>query len=139
MRNRSQNVVRAQEPGNSLSTEESIDGLASAFSTNKVSTVRRQLTLGPTDQAFYRTKETEYANDYATYLERKKASYADREFDGHNMPNEAFSLLGRNFVRTVLALYHNDRITLRDGSEYLNLKTKHIPKVAQTILGEAAH
>ena len=101
--------------------------------------MRRRLTLGPTDQAFYRTKETEYANDYATYLERKKASYADREFGGRNMPNEIFSLLRWNFVRTVLAPYHSDRIMLRDVSEYLNLKTKHIPKVAQTLLGEAAH
>ena len=54
------------------------------------------------------------------------------------MPNEAFSLLGRNFVRTVLAPYHSDRITLRDVSEYLNLKTKHIPKVAEILLSEAA-
>ena len=52
------------------------------------------------------------------------------------MPNEAFSLLGRNFIRTVLSPYHSDRITLRDVSEYLNLKTKHIPKVAQILLRE---
>ena len=135
---RSQNVVRAQEPGNSFWTEESINGLASAFSTSKVSIVRRLLTLGLTDQAFYRAKETEYANSYAAYLERKKASYADREFGGRNMPNEAFSLLGRNFIRTVLAPYHSDRITMRDVSGYLNLKTKHIPKVAEILLSEAA-
>ena len=54
------------------------------------------------------------------------------------MPNEAFSLLGRNFIRTVLAPYHGDRITLRDVSEYLNLKTKHIPKVAEILLSEVA-
>ena len=123
LRNRSQIVVRAQELSSSLSTEESIDDLASAFSTNKVSIVRRLPTLGLTDQAFYGTKETEYANNYAAYLEHKKASYADREFGGRNMPNEAFSLLGRNFVRTVLAPYHSDRIKLRDVSEYLYLKS----------------
>ena len=134
----SQNVVRAQEPNNSFWTEESIDLLASVFSTSKVSIVRRLLTLGLTDQAFYRTKETEYANDYAAHLERKKASYADREFGGRNMPNEAFSLLGRNFIRTVLAPYHSERITLRDASEYLNLKTRHIPKVAEILLNEVA-
>ena len=131
----SQNVVRAQEPNNSFWTEESIDDLASVFSTSKVSIVRRLLTLGLTDQAFYRTKETEYANDYAAHLERKKSSYADKEFGGRNMPNEAFSLLGRNFVRMVLAPYHSDRITLRDVSEYLNLKTRHIPKVTEILFG----
>ena len=55
------------------------------------------------------------------------------------MPNEAFSLLGRSFVRTVLAPYHSDRITLRDVSEYVDLKTKHIPKVAQILLREIVH
>lgn len=135
---RSQNVVRAQRPGNLLWTEENIDNLASTFSTSKVSIVRRLLTLDLTDQAFYRAKETEYANNYAAYLERKKAENADKKFGGRNMPNEAFSLLGRNFVRTVLAPYHSDRITLRDVSEYLNLKTKHIPKVAEILLSEVA-
>ena len=94
LRNKSQNVVRAQEPGNSLLTEESIDDLVPAFSTNKVSIVRRLLTHCLTDQALYGARETEYANDYATCLERKKAAYADREFGGRNMTNEAFSLLG---------------------------------------------
>ena len=54
------------------------------------------------------------------------------------MPNEAFNFLGRNFIRTVLAPYHSDRISLRDVSEYLNLKTKHIPKVADILLSESA-
>ena len=134
----SQNVVRAQEPNNSFWTEESIDDLASVFSTSKVSIVRRLLTLGLTDRAFYRAKEAEYANDYAAYLERKKSPYAGREFGGRNMPNEAFSLLGRNFIRTVLVPYHSERITLRDVSEYLNLKTEHIPKVAQILFSEVA-
>ncbi len=72
-----------------------------------------------------------YANNYA--------ANTDKEFGGRNMPNEAFSLLGRNFVLTVLVLYHSDRLTLRDVSEYLNLKTKHIPGVAQILLSEVAH
>ena len=133
-----EDVVRSQEPGNSFWTEEDIDDLASTFSTSKVSIVRRLLTLDLTDQAFYRAKETEYANNYAAYLERKKAENADKKLGRRNMPNEAFSILGRNFVRAVLAPYHSDRITLRDVSEYLNLKTKHIPKVADILLSEAA-
>lgn len=72
-------------------------------------------------------------------LSAKKAPYADKKFGGFNMPNEAFSLLGRNFIRTVLAPYHSERITLRDASEYLNRKTKHIPKVAQIVLSEVSH
>ena len=133
-----EDVVRAQEQGNIVWAEQGIDRLARVFSVSKVSIVRRLLTLGLTDRDFYSAKETEYANDYAAHLERKKASYADREFGGRNMPNEAFSLLGQNFIRTVLTPYHDDRITFRDVSEYLNLKTKHVPKVIQILHSETA-
>ena len=98
--------------------------------------MRRLLTLGLTDQVFYGAKETEYANSCVAYLERQIASYADREFGGRNVPNEAFSLLGQNFLRTVLAPYQSERVTLRDVSECLDLKTKHIPKVAEILLSE---
>jgi len=134
----SHEAIQDQEPQNQVWAEERINALASAFSVSKVSIVRRLLTLGLTNQDFYRFKEREYAEDYADYLKRKKADNAKKEFSGRNMPNEALSLLGRNFIRMVLAPYHSDRITLRDVSAYLNLKTKHIPKVEQVLLSEAA-
>jgi len=133
-----QEAIQDQEPQNLVWSEDQIHALASAFSVSKVSIVRRLLTLGLTNQDFYRIKEREYAGDYADFLKRKKAANAQKEFRGRNMPNEALSLLGRNFIRMVLAPYHNDRITLRDVSAYLNLKTKHIPKVEQVLVSEVA-
>lgn len=131
-----EDVVKAHRSGARVWSEEEIGRLADVFSMSKVSIVRRLLTLGLTDARFYRQKEREYAEAYADYLKTKKAQDKDKDFGGRNMPVEALSLLGRNYVRMVLAPYHSDRITLRDVSAYLNLKTRHIPKVEQVLLSE---
>jgi Zn-dependent peptidase ImmA (M78 family) len=131
-------VIKAHAEAKRIWSEDEIDKLADIFSMSKVSIVRRLLTLGLTDRRFYKQKEQEYADAYAEYLKRKKARDSKKEFGGRNMPNEALSLLGRNYIRMVLAPYHSDRITLRDVSAYLNLKTRHIPKVEQVLLSELA-
>lgn len=131
-----EDVVKAHRSGARIWSEEEIGKLADVFSMSKVSIVRRLLTLGLTDAHFYKQKELEYSDAYADYLKTKKAQDKDKDFGGRNMPVEALSLLGRNFVRMVLAPYHSDRITLRDVSAYLNLKTRHISKVEQVLLSE---
>ncbi len=131
-------VIKAHAEIERTWSEEEIDTLAGIFSMSKVSIVRRLLTLSLTDRRFYKQKEQEYAEAYAENLKRKKAQDAKKDFRGRNMPNEALSLLGRNYIRMVLAPYHSDRITLRDVSAYLNLKTRHIPKVEQVLLSGLA-
>lgn len=131
-----EDVVKAHRSGARIWSEEEISRLADVFSMSKVSIVRRLLTLGLTDARFYKQKEREYSDAYADYLKTKKAQDRDKDFSGRNMPVEALSLFGRNYVRMVLAPYHSDRITLRDVSAYLNLKTRHIPKVEQVLLSE---
>ena len=132
------NVVKQHRRGVNQWSEEEIDILADTFSMSRVSVVRRMLTLGLTSRRFYQDKEREYADDYAEFLKRKKAQNQERDFTGRNMPVEAFSLLGRNFIRMVMAPYHDDKITLSDVSSYLNLKTRHIPKVEKMLLGEVS-
>ena len=131
-------VVQDRDSADPYWTEKHIEELALLFNMSKVSIVRRLLTLGLTNHTFYAVKEREYADQYVTFLKDKKAQSENREFSGRNMSREAISLLGKNFIRTVLAPYHSDRITLRDVSSYLNLKTRHIPKVEQALLSEAA-
>ncbi len=130
--------VRDHEKGDPIWTDDDINALASIFTVSRISILRRLLTLELTDRSFYKAKEAEYARGYAEFLERKKASSASKRFGGRNMPYEAFSLLGRSFIRMVLTPYHNDRITLRDVSDYLNLKTDHIPRVERILFEEAA-
>ena len=130
-------VVRFHESGVLNWTDNEIVGLSKAFSVSRSSIVRRLLTLELTDKEFYDQKEEEYAKSYANYLEKKKAQNKNKDFRGRNMRQEAVSLLGRNYIRLVLAPYHSDRITLRDVSEYLNLRTRHIPEVEKFILDES--
>lgn len=131
-------VVQNHSRGNMTWTEDEINALATAFSMSRISIVRRLLTLKLTNQAFYKTKETEYKKEYADSLDSKKATDKKKKFNGRDMPKEAFSLLGTKFIRTVLTPYHHNKITLRDASAYLELKTKHIPKIEQTLLGKIA-
>ena len=132
----SEQIVREHGKKDALWEEEEINELADIFSMSKVSIVRRLLTLGLTNNGFYKRKEEQYSDEYQEWLKKRKAEYQDKEFAGRNMPNEALSLLGRSYIRMILAPYHGDRITLRDVSAYLNLKTRHIPKVEQVLLGE---
>ena len=132
-------VVKNHEASNLFWPEKDIEALASTFNTSRISIVRRLLTLGLTEQSFYTAKEAEYEEQYYTALEKKKDVNQTGKFSGRNMSNEAFSLLGRKFVRIVLAPYRSDKVTLSDVSAYLNLKTKHIPKIEQTLLREIAN
>jgi len=131
-------VVRSHDGGNPVWEDRDIAALASAFGVSRVLIVRRLLTLSLTNEPFYRNKESEYAAGYAALLEDRRTSLRDNEFGGRNMPQEAFSLLGRNFIRLILMSYHNDQITLSDVSSYLNLKTKHVPHVEKTLLRRLA-
>lgn len=133
----SDEIVRAHNQSERVWTNEEIDTIADAFCTSRIVIVRRLLTLGLTDQTFYKSKEAQYAAEYRKERARQKAQNREKEFKGRNMPNEAFSLLGRNFVQLVLTPYHSDRITLRDVSAYLGLKTKHIPNVEYALRTKA--
>lgn len=133
----SDEVVRAHDRNTHHWSNEEIEAIASSFCTSRIVIVRRLLTLGLTDQTFYKSKEAQYATEYRKERAKQKAQNKEKEFKGRNMPNEAFSLLGRNFVQLVLAPYHSDRITLRDVSAYLGLKTKHIPNVEYALRAKA--
>ena len=130
-------IVRSHATGNWIWSENEIGALSDAFAVSKISIVRRLLTLNLTNRLFYSQKEREYAVEYTEFLKRKKEENKTREF-GRNMSNEALSLLGQKFVRLVLAPYQLDRITMRDVSEYLNLKTKHIQKIEKEVLRRVA-
>ncbi len=115
-----------------------IEDLAGTFSASRTAVVRRLLTFGLTTNAFYVEKENQYREEYLAWLKRRSADYKEKEFRGRYMPNEALSLLGRNFVRMVMTPYYSDRITLRDVSAHLNLKTRHIPKLEKALMAELA-
>ena len=134
----SDDVIQSHDVELKTWSDEEISALANSFSMSKVATVRRLLTLQLTTRNFYKSKETHYAEEYSEFLKNKKVISGGKknEFKGRSMTNEAFSLLGKSYIRMVLVPYQSDRITLRDVSAHLNLKTKHIPKVERRMLSE---
>lgn len=133
-----EDVIRSHDLDSKTWSDDEIASLAKSFSMSKIATARRLLTLGLTTTEFYKSKEAQYAEEYTEFLKSKRAAAANKEFHGRNMTNEAVSLLGRGFIRMVLEPYQSDRITLRDVSSYLNLKTKHIPSVERAMLNKVA-
>ena len=47
------------------------------------------------------------------------------------------AVAGRTYTRLVLDAFHRDAITLRDVSDYLDVKVRHIPKIEDVIYGAA--
>lgn len=131
-------TIQKHPASQSAWSDAEIGELADTFGASRTAVVRRLLTFNLTTNDFYVEKEQQYREEYFLWLKNRKADYKEKEFRGRNMPNEAISLLGRNFVRMVLTPYHNDRITLRDASAHLNLKTRHIPKLEKALMAELA-
>ena len=125
-------IVQSHKPGNKDWSEDEISSLSNRFGVSRVAITRRLLALNLASRQFSLDKEREYADEYDRYLEQKRIKR--KGLGSGNMAQEAISLLGRPYIEWVLSSYHNDRITLRDVSEYLNLKTKHIPSLEKELL-----
>lgn len=117
--------------------DEHIAALASTYRVSREALLRRLLTFGLTTQAFYRTKRTQYNEEYRAQQKRQRLKAQGKKF-GRNPPQEALSTIGKPFVRLVLDNYYQDRITLSDVSSYLGVRVKHFPTIEQAAANEAA-
>lgn len=105
-------------------TDYEIEKLARFFSTSREALLRRLLTFGLTDSTFYELKRKEYREEYKN---RPKATGVVTP------PVDALSLLGRPFVRLVLANLDAGHITASDAADYLGLRLKHMPALASSL------
>ena len=131
-------AVRTHEAGNPIWKVEELDSLSDSFKVSKVAVVRRLLMLGLTDQDYCARREREHARVHGQCMKRGATQSEEPVFGGHHSHHEAFCLLGHHYVRLVLAAYQSDLITLRDVSDYLDLKTRHIPQVERVLLSAPA-
>ncbi len=106
-----------------------IEALARHFSTSREALLRRLLTLGLTDDAFYRHKREEYRLEYASRPATKGFV---------TPPVDALSLLGKPFVRLVLDGLDGGTVTTSDAADYLGLRLKHLPTLAASLESEGA-
>lgn len=104
--------------------------IARTFGVSREAAVRRLLTFDLTDQAFYVSKRIQYIKEREEQRAREQGAAKTNEVK-RNMPREAISNLGRNYVRLILQNYHEDRITLMDASEYLGVRAEKVRRVEE--------
>lgn len=109
--------------------KESIWQLADYFSVSREVILRRLLTTQKISQSFYQSKRHQWLRDYEKSLETetsKKGGFAPPYTD-------AISKVGKGFTRLVVNSYHQNKIGLTEVSDYLGVKTKHLPKIEQAV------
>ena len=112
--------------------DDTIKELSVIYGVSREAVVRRLLTFGRTTEGFYQRKRTQYVQEFHHQREREKTKRGDKGIP-RNMPRETVADYGRPFVRTVLAGYHADRLSLADVSGYLGVKVRHLAGIEQTI------
>ena len=108
--------------------DEQLRYIARDFGVSPEVILRRLLYLGRTSEAFYRETRDRYQ------LEREQDTLRRRRPDSkiaRNVPNEIVRDLGRPFVSIVLKTYGQERISLSEVASYLDVRTKHIPKIEE--------
>lgn len=110
--------------------KESIWWLADHFSVSREVILRRLLSSGKISQSFYQRKRHQWVRDYQDSKEKN----IEKQSSGFAPPHtNAISKVGKNFARLVVNSYHQNKIGLSEVSDYLGVKTKHLPKIEQAI------
>lgn len=112
-------------------SDDHIAVLAQLYGVSREAVVRRLLTLGRTTSDFYIEKRNQYIDEYrqrrAEELQKAKRNMK------RNMPRETVSTLGTPLVNLILSNYHSERLSISEVSGYLDVKTKHIPKIEEIV------
>lgn len=112
--------------------KEAIWQLADYFSVSREVILRRLLTNQKISQSFYQSKRYQWLKDY----EKSQNTHTDKKSSGFAPPHtDAISKVGKNFTRLVVNSYHQNKIGLSEVSDYLGVKTKHLPKIEQAVFG----
>lgn len=108
--------------------DEELEALALRFGVSREAVLRRLLTLGKTNQAFYDSKRAAFLREYAALDDKKSAG-------GPEYHIQVLSQLGRAFTRLVFQGYHERRLTLRDVANHFNMQVKIVPEMERAVFG----
>lgn len=98
--------------------------LSEYFHVGLLSILRRLLDLNLTTQAFYKEKHEAW----------NKPSFGKaKNPEGRNIPKETISEKGRNYVSLAFKAFDQNRIDLKDLSDFLGVKLSYIPKTRQLL------
>lgn len=131
---RADQVVRSRQGPAADWRDDEIREIAAAFSVSREAVVRRLLTFNLTTPEFYRAQRAAYHAQREAQKARERESSKDKEFRGQNRAQRAMSDFGGNYVRLVLSSYGEERITLADAAEYLEVGPPAVRKVQELAL-----
>ena len=105
----------------------SIQKIARNFSVSREVIIGRLLTLNKITLDFYKTKLTQYTDEYEQYQVQNRA----KKKDGFLPPStDICSQVGKLYARAVISAYTQEIITPRDASQFLSgLRVQHFDKV----------
>jgi len=111
-----------------------IQALSRRYRVSKETLLRRLVVAGYATNAFYETKRTQYQLEYDARAKAIAKRLQEMDKSGGASPSTmAVSEAGKMFVRLVLESYRQDKITLSNVSDYLEVRTKHLDRIAQAI------
>lgn len=112
-------------------TEKEISDIATNFGVSREAALRRLLTFNLTTISFYRGKRAAYHAQLAAQKAQERERNRNKPFVGQSAPQRAVSDFGGNFVRTVLDSLGEQRITLADAAQYLQVRAPAVRKVQE--------
>ena len=115
-------------------SDQEIKDIASSFGVSREAAVRRLLTFNLTTVDFYRERRAEYHGQRSAQKARERELNKGKDFIGQSGPQRALSDFGRNYVRTILDSLGEQRITLADAAQYLQVRAPAVRKVQELAL-----
>lgn len=110
--------------------ENKIKKLATKHGISKDVFIRRLFDLGIISFDEYINKLNKYKKEFEEIKKNRKSS-------GFPSPvNDTVSVVGKNYTRTVLKAYNENKITFNEISEYLNIKLKHYESLITKVITE---
>ncbi len=107
--------------------ESDLNILSNQYRASRISVLRRLLIFGKTSKEFYQMKQDEYAStppydssDAIVPLFRKTVSK-----------------FGPTFISLILVNYYQSNITIKDVSDFLDIRIKHLPKIEKAVMGSS--
>ena len=97
-----------------------IEDTANRFSVSREVILRKYLENKLVDSEYYRKKSEQWTIEYKEYRKSDKSG-------GGNYYATQASYLGNAYLRIAFSKYYQGKVSIEQLSDYLNVKTKHIP------------
>jgi Zn-dependent peptidase ImmA (M78 family) len=125
-------VVLQHRRGSGDWSDQELQTLSVTFGASKEAALVRLTNLGLASQVFCDRRREQFRLEYRRLEAERKA----KQEKGFAPPHQlALLSAGRMFVQLVVENFNRERITTSDFSDYLQIRTKHIPEVQQEYAG----